>query len=104
MGNKTYSLRYLPLFEQDLLSTVNYITYVLKNEDAALRLIDDVEAAILKRQDNPVSFEPYYSSKERAYPYYRIYVRNYVVYYVVIGEVMEVRRLLYVGRDADKFL
>jgi len=44
MENKTYSLRYLPLFEQDLLSTVNYITHVLKNEDAALRLIDDVEA------------------------------------------------------------
>ena len=42
MGNKFYQLRYLPLFEQDLISTANYITNVLKNEDAALRLIDDV--------------------------------------------------------------
>lgn len=42
MENKSYQLRYLPLFEQDLISTVNYITNVLKNEDAALRLIDDV--------------------------------------------------------------
>ena len=42
MENKSYQLRYLPLFEQDLVSTVNYITNVLKNEDAALRLIDDV--------------------------------------------------------------
>lgn len=104
MENKRYSLRYLPIFEQDLLSTVNYIAHVLKNEDAAQRLIDDVEAAILKRQSNPVSFEPYDSSKKRDYPYYRIYVRNYVVYYVVIGDIMEVRRLLYVGRDTDKFL
>lgn len=39
--------------------TVNYIANVLKNEDAALRLINDVEAAILKRLNNPVSFEPY---------------------------------------------
>ena len=37
--NKSYQLRYLPLFEQDLISTVNYITNVLKNEDAALRLM-----------------------------------------------------------------
>lgn len=39
MENKTYQLRYLPLFEQDLLSVVNYITNVLKNEEAALRTV-----------------------------------------------------------------
>ena len=63
MGNKSYKLRYLPIFEQDLNNTVNYIANVLKNEDAALRLINDVEAAILKRLNNPVSFEPYHSVK-----------------------------------------
>lgn len=42
MENKSYQLRYLPLFEQDLIRTANCITNVLKNEDAALRLIDDV--------------------------------------------------------------
>lgn len=75
MKNKSYQLRYLPLFEQDLISTANYITNVLKNEDAALRLIDDVETAILERLNNPLAFEPYYSSKKRDYPYYRIYVK-----------------------------
>ena len=86
MENKSYQLRYLSIFETDLLSTVNYITNVLKNEDAAHRL---------KRLENPLAFEPYRSAKRREYPYYRIYVRNYVVYYVVIGNVMEVRRLIY---------
>lgn len=104
MGNEFYHLRYLPIFKQDLISTASYITNVLKNEDAALRLIDDVEAAILERLNNPVAFEPYVSEKKRDYPYYRIYVRNYVVYYVVIGDVMEVRRLLYGARDTDKHL
>ncbi|MFR2490507.1 MAG: type II toxin-antitoxin system RelE/ParE family toxin, partial [Coprococcus comes] len=66
-----------------------------KNEDAAHRLVDDIESAILKRLENPLAFEPYRSAKRREYPYYRIYVRNYVVYYVVIGNVMEVRRLIY---------
>ena len=79
MENKSYQLRYLPFFEQDLISTANYITNVLKNEDAALRLIDDVETAILERLNNPVAFEPYRSAKKRNCPYYRIYVRNYVI-------------------------
>ena len=69
MENNSYQLRYLPLFEQDLIGVVNYITNVLKNEDAALRLINDVEAAILKRLDNPLSYEPYPSTKKRNYPY-----------------------------------
>ena len=56
MENKSYKLRYLPLFEQDLISTANYIMNVLKNEDAAIRLVDDVEAAILERLNNPVAF------------------------------------------------
>lgn len=42
MKNKSYQLRYLPIFEEDLISTVNYIANVLKNEEAALHLIDDV--------------------------------------------------------------
>ena len=42
MENKKYRLRYLPLFEQDLLQTVSYIANVLKNPEAALKLADDV--------------------------------------------------------------
>lgn len=100
MENKSYQLRCLSIFETDLLSMVNYITNVLKNEDAAHRLVDDIESAILKRLENPLAFEPYRSAKRREYPYYRIYVRNYVV----IGNVMEVRRLIYSARDTDRHL
>ena len=100
MDNKSYRLRYLPLFEQDLINIANYIKSVLKNETAALSLVDDVEAAILERLDNPVAFEPYHSVQKRDYPYYR----NYVVYYVVIDDVMEVRRLIYGARDTDRYL
>ena len=64
MENKSYSLRYLPIFETDLLSTINYITNVLKNESAALRLVDDIETSILKRLENPLAFEPYRSAKK----------------------------------------
>lgn len=104
MADKKYRIRYLPLFEQDLVQTVSYITNVLKNPDAEEKLANDVEAAILERLHNPLAFEPYPSVKKRKYPYYRIYVRNYVVYYVVMGDIMEVRRFLYGARDIDRYL
>lgn len=104
MLNKRFSLRYLPLFENDLLEVVDYITEGLKNVTAAERLVNNIENAILKRLDNPLAFEPYHSHKRRKDTYYRIYVGNYTVFYVVIGDVMEVRRLIYSHRDIDKLL
>lgn len=101
---KQYRLRYLPLFEKDLEEAVMYIAFELQNPNAAERLIDQVEKAIFKRLDNPEAFESYLSRRERKYPYYRIYVKNYVVYYVVINDVMEVRRLLYKRRDVNEIL
>ncbi len=102
--NKSYQLRYLPLFEDDLIDITNYISKVLNNTEAALKLVDDVEKAIIKRKDNPLSFEPYLSSKKRENTYYRIYVRNYVIFYVVIDDVMEVRRIIYSKRDRESLL
>lgn len=103
MKNEKYKLRYLPLFEQDLIQTVSYITNVLKNTDAAEKLLNDIEDAIQERLEYPLAFEPF-PSKKRDYPYYRIYIRNYVIYYVVIGDVMEVRRFLYGARDTNRYL
>lgn len=103
MKNEKYKLRYLPLFEQDLIQTVSYITNALKNTDAAEKLVNDIEDAIQERLEYPLAFEPF-PSKKRDCPYYRIYIRNYVIYYVVIGDVMEVRRFLYGARDTNRYL
>ena len=79
MTDKKYKLRFLPLFEQDINDTVDYISLKLKNPEAARKLVNE----------------------EHKYPYYRIYVRNYTIYYVVIDDTMEVRRLLYQKRDRE---
>ncbi len=104
MGNKVYKLSFLPLFENDLNEIVDYITFELKNPEAASRLVDDVEAAIMKRLDNPIAFAPYQSMKERIHRYYRINVHNYCIFYVVIEDVMEVRRIMYKKRDIDNII
>ena len=109
MVNETYELRYLPLFYKDLSEKVTYISENLQNPQAANNLLDAVEKAILDRLLVAESFEPYYSMKERRYPYYRIYVKNYVIYYVVIDDegpnkIMEVRRFLYNKQNMKKLL
>lgn len=43
-----------------------------------------------------------HSARDRQYPYYRISVRNYTIFYVVIDDVLEVRRIVYSRRDLRK--
>ena len=109
MGKTKYTLRYLPLFYNDLEERVMYLAEVLHNSDAAHELINDVETAILERLPNAESYEPYYSRKERAHPYYRMYVKNYTIYYVVLPDgknkrIMEVRRFLHNLQNRDENL
>ena len=103
-----YELRYLPLFYEDMYEKVIYIRKKLLNPEAADNLIDAVEEAILERLPNCESFEPYHSVKEREDPYYRIYVKNFTVYYVVIHmddrKIMEIRRFLYNRQDRDRII
>ena len=92
MNKEKYQLRYLPIFYTDLEKTITYITNKLNNPRAANKLLNDVEQSILHRQ-----------------PYYRIYVNNFTVLYVVLtddngNKIMEVRRFLYNKCDTDNIL
>ena len=81
MDRRHYELRILPLFEEQLSETVFYISERLKNPIAA-----------------------YPSKRDREHTYYAIPVKNYFVFYVVIGNVMEVRTLVYNRRDLSKII
>ncbi len=104
MGNPSYELRILPLFEEKLSETVRYIAWQLRNPIAAEAFVDAVEAAIYERLKAPEAFASYPSKKKRDHPYYAIPVKNYFIFYVVIGNVMEVRTLVYSRRDLTKLL
>ena len=101
---KKYKLSFLPLFEEDLNEIVDYISTDLQNPSAADHLMHDIESAINKRLEAPLSFAPYPLLKKRPHLYYRINVRNFSIFYVVIDDTMEVRRVLYSKRDLDKLL
>lgn len=102
--NKPYKLRYLPLFWEDLSKAASYIAFDLNNPAAANRFVDNVEVGVLEHLKNPTMSPTYPSTRKRLHPYHRFYVGNYMVFYVVIDDVMEVRRLLYKSRDIDSII
>ena len=52
----------------------------------------------------PESFEKYNSKKKRKNTYYRIYVKNYTIFYTIKDNAMEVRRILSSRRNFDKLI
>jgi addiction module RelE/StbE family toxin len=99
-----FELRYSPLFYEDLDKITDYLLFELKNELAAKTLLNNTEIAIKKRLRNPLSAAPYRSLGSRPHPYRRILIGNYLVLYVVIDNIMIIRRMLYGRKDIDRIL
>jgi len=104
MAFAKYRLEATPLFEAELEQALNYIETQLENPAAADQLQMDVETAVRKVLANPTAFEPVNSRVDREHAYYRLYVGNYIVFYCVIADVMELRRFVYSGRNWRRFL
>lgn len=102
--DEQYEVRYLRLFEKDLEEIVTYISDNLQNIVAAENFVHDVEVAIKNRSYMPLAFEPFRSHKARTNTYYVIRVRNFNIYYIVKGSVMEVHRIIYNRRQVDLWL
>ena len=99
-----YKLSYLPLFWEDLSAAATYIAHDLHNPSAAKRLVDDVEKGIFAHLQNPTTAATYHTTRKRPLPYYYFGVGNYRVFYVVDGNTMEVRRMLYRARNIEELI
>lgn len=94
MNQKMYKIKLSEFFKYDLEQIITYISYKLKSPKTAENLNNEIERAIRKRAENPEIYAKYYSQKNRRNTYYKIYVKKYVIFYTVIDDVMEVRRIL----------
>lgn len=101
---KRFTIRYSPLFYNDLDKIIDYVAFELKNEVAVKKLVNTVETEIKQQQAHPLQPATYQSINKRKYPYRRIIVDNFLIFYVVIDDVMIVRRMLYGRRDMRKIL
>ena len=102
--NKKYKVQYSPLFYEDLERIIDYIKNELRNRKVAEELVDEIMKEIERRKQFPKAYEEYISNRKRKDIYYRIYVNNYVIFYVVKDEYIEIRRILYSKRNFENFL
>lgn len=102
--NKKHEIKYSELFYRDLSSILNYIKHELENVVAANNLFDEIMKEISNRAYNPELYEKYFSTRKRKDTYYRIYVKNYTIFYVVRNNTMEIRRIIYSKRNLKNIM
>ncbi len=102
MNKRRYKIRFLSSFSVELNEILYYIAFILKNQNAAERLLDDVMNSIQNRSNNPEGYEIY--KEDRKYDWYRIYIRNFVVFYIVRDNVMEVAHIIYSARNMEELI
>jgi plasmid stabilization system protein ParE len=102
MNKRRYKIRFLSSFSDELNEILYYIAFILKNQNAAERLLDDVMNSIQNRSNNPEGYEIY--KEDRKYDWYRIYIRNFVVFYIVRDNVMEVAHIIYSARNMEELI
>lgn len=105
---KNIKVRYLPLFNDDLINIINYISNILKNDNAAIKLLDKIEKAINERVKIADSFATFKSKKKRENVYYKLTVDNYYLFYTIIEEehtsIVEFRRIMYKKRNWQEMI
>ena len=99
--NKKYRIEYLAIAAQDLTDIIEYIT--LDNPQSALKLLDEIDESILKLEDFPyMGINPRDTRLQRL-KYRILVVSNYLVFYVVKDDYVEIRRILH-GKRKYQFL
>ena len=104
MEKNKFIIKYTATFINQFNNITKYFIYKLKNKIAAENFYNEVINKIEKRSENSEGFEKYRSRRKRKNTYYRIYVKNYTIFYVVKNNTMEIRRILYSRRNFDNLI
>lgn len=104
MANNKYTIKYTSTFINQLNNILKYFIHKLKNPIAAENFYNEVITKIERRSGNPESYKKHISRRKRKNIYYKIYVKNYTIFYIVNNDTMEIRRILYSKRNFDKLI
>ena len=83
---------------------MEYITFTLEAPRAALNLLDELEKAINNLKILPLAHRLYRPIKPIQTEYRVLTVKNYLVFYVVLDETIEIHRIIYKKRDLSKLI
>jgi len=95
---------YLPSFQLDLNAIIDYITYNLEAPRAASNLLDELEKSINDLKMFPLAHRLYRSIKPILAKYRVLTVKNYLVFYIVLDETIEIHRIIYKKRNLSQLI
>ena len=97
-----YKIRIYPSAQRDLQELTEYLNTL--SPDAALRYYDLIVSEIASLSSMPLRC-PHPRDLALAAKGYRVLsVKNYLVFYVVSGDTVQIRRILYARRDYSRLL
>jgi toxin ParE1/3/4 len=97
-------VKYLPLALQDLEQITEYISSILKAPKAALDFLNAFDYAISQLQQFPYSGRVYRSSQKLGKGYRVIPVKNYLIFYAITENEVEICRVIYARMALDSIL
>ena len=97
-----HKIVYLPLAENDLTEALTYIAYTLDAPKAARDLLAEFEATVKRIAVFPYAYELYRTDRPRQDEVRKAIVKNYVLYYAVFSDRVELMRFLHGRRDRSK--
>lgn len=99
---EAYKIKIYPAAKQDMLDIIDYLNTL--SPDAALRYYDLLTEEIASLSSMPERCPHPKDLALSAKGYRYLIVKNYLVFYVVAGDTVQIRRILYGRRDYASLL
>ena len=97
-----YEIKIFPAAQDDLRDIVDYLNTL--SPDAAIRYYDLIIEKVGTLTTMPECCPLVKDTQLRLRGYRRLVVKNYIVFYVISGKTVEIRRILYARRQYEALL
>ena len=102
MENKKYNIRYLHITKRDITEIIDYIAFDLKVINVAITMLNTIESSILTLRQNPYRGAILKSERKHNPPYRMLVIKNYIVFYIILDDTVEIQRVIYNRKDFNK--
>ena len=97
-----HKIVYLPVAERDLLETLEYLAATLDAPKAAADLLKEFDRTVQQIARFPYACELYRTDRPMKDEIRKVPIKNYVLYYAVFPDYVEIRRFLHSRRDRSR--
>ncbi len=97
-----HKIVYLPVAERDLLEALEYLAAALDAPKAAADLLKEFDRTVQQIARFPYACELYRTDRPMKDEIRKVPIKNYVLYYAVFPDYVEIRRFLHSQRDHSR--